>query len=68
MVGATDAVRGERVVAYVRLKPSVTAGADDLRGHCERLLARYKLPEAFIFDREIPKNPAGKVLKRVLRA
>jgi long-chain acyl-CoA synthetase len=68
VVGASDPVKGERVVAYVRLKPSMAADAEGLRKHCEAQLARYKLPEKFVFDTEIPKSPAGKILKRVLRS
>jgi acyl-CoA synthetase (AMP-forming)/AMP-acid ligase II len=30
-------------------------------------LARYKLPKKVIFAEEMPRNPSGKVLKRVLR-
>ena len=67
VVGVSDPAKGERVVAYVRLKASLAAGADSLREHCATQLARYKLPEKFVFDAEIPKSPAGKILKRVLR-
>jgi len=38
-----------------------------LSAHCAAQLARYKLPQAFVFDREIIKSPSGKILKRVLR-
>jgi acyl-CoA synthetase (AMP-forming)/AMP-acid ligase II len=34
---------------------------------CGALLARYKLPKKVIFAKEIPRNPSGKILKRVLR-
>ena len=43
------------------------AGAEQILAHCESRLARYKLPKKFIFVEAIPRNPAGKVLKRVLR-
>jgi acyl-CoA synthetase (AMP-forming)/AMP-acid ligase II len=35
--------------------------------HCDEKLARFKLPKAAVFVDEIPRNPSGKVLKRVLR-
>ena len=35
--------------------------------HCQGKLARYKQPRAVRFVDEIPRNPAGKILKRVLR-
>ncbi len=34
---------------------------------CGEHLARYKLPRGLIFVDEIPRNPSGKILKRVLR-
>jgi acyl-coenzyme A synthetase/AMP-(fatty) acid ligase len=69
VVGQPDATKGERVIAYVRLKPAdqTRHAESSLRTHCETRLARYKWPDTFIFDREIPKSPAGKILKRLLR-
>jgi fatty-acyl-CoA synthase len=34
---------------------------------CEEKLSRYKLPRKVIFVDTIPRNPSGKILKRVLR-
>lgn len=70
VVGQRDATKGERVVAYVRVKPGTAEPAaiePSLRSHCEAQLARYKRPDSFVFDREIPKSPSGKILKRLLR-
>jgi acyl-CoA synthetase (AMP-forming)/AMP-acid ligase II len=35
--------------------------------HCNGKLARFKLPKGAVFVEEIPRNPSGKILKRVLR-
>jgi acyl-CoA synthetase (AMP-forming)/AMP-acid ligase II len=35
--------------------------------HCGRSLAGYKKPRSVEFVEALPKNPSGKVLKRVLR-
>ena len=35
--------------------------------HCDGKLARFKMPKAVEFADVIPRNPTGKVLKRVLR-
>jgi long-chain acyl-CoA synthetase len=67
VVGAADPVKGEKVRAFVRLKAGARPQAELLRVHCEERLARYKVPCELVFDREIPKSPAGKILKRVLR-
>jgi long-chain acyl-CoA synthetase len=67
VAAAPDPLKGERVRAFVKVRGSERASAEALRAHCERSLARYKIPTEFVFDRPIPRNPAGKVLKRLLR-
>jgi acyl-CoA synthetase (AMP-forming)/AMP-acid ligase II len=61
-------VLGERVHAFVsRRDGGVSAG--DLSSFCARQLADYKVPESFtLLDAPLPRNGAGKVLKRQLRA
>lgn len=63
-------VLGERVHAVVVVKDGARTGlADDLRAACATLLADYKIPETFEVRAEpLPRNAAGKVLKRDLRA
>jgi acyl-CoA synthetase (AMP-forming)/AMP-acid ligase II len=34
---------------------------------CQGKLARYKWPNGVIFAETIPRNPSGKILKRILR-
>ncbi|MEM9606928.1 MAG: long-chain-fatty-acid--CoA ligase [Actinomycetota bacterium] len=40
---------------------------DEIIAHCDGKLARYKLPRVAVFVSEIPRNPTGKALKRILR-
>ena len=40
---------------------------EDIIAFCAEKLSRYKLPKKVLFIDAIPRNPAGKVLKRVLR-
>ena len=40
---------------------------DELLAHCRQHLAGYKKPSAIVFVSELPRNAAGKVLKRQLR-
>jgi acyl-CoA synthetase (AMP-forming)/AMP-acid ligase II len=39
----------------------------DVMEFCQGKLARFKQPKAVEFVSEIPRNPSGKILKRVLR-
>jgi steroid-24-oyl-CoA synthetase len=68
VVGVPHKVLGEEVKAVVQLKPGSSAAADDLRAHCAAKLANFKVPEHVeLRDEPLPRNPAGKVLKNVLR-
>jgi fatty-acyl-CoA synthase len=55
----------ETPIAFVVTTTEVTE--DELIAHCRDRLAGYKKPSAVIRVDELPRNAAGKVLKRVLR-
>ena len=65
--GIADAVLGERVKAAVVLKAGRSVTEEGLIGFCAGRISRIKIPAAVEFLDELPKNRAGKVLKRVLR-
>lgn len=58
----------EAVTAFVVLRPGAEASADDLIAHCRTGLAPFKVPKRIIFQDDLPRNTAGKLLKRELRA
>ncbi|QUJ77368.1 AMP-binding protein [Sulfitobacter albidus] len=64
VIGRTHPDWGEEVVACV------VGDADEaaLRAHCATQIARFKIPKAFVFLPELPKNNYGKVLKTALRS
>lgn len=67
VIGRADARWGEVPVAFVVLRPGATAAAEELQDFCRARLARFKVPRAVAFIDALPRNPSGKVLKRVLR-
>jgi fatty-acyl-CoA synthase len=67
IIGVPDARWGEAVCAVVALRPGATATADELIAHCRSRLAKYKTPKHVVFVDALPRNAAGKVLKRQLR-
>src|SRR5437016_13070127 len=68
VVGVPHKVLGEEVKAVVQLKPGSSATVEDLRTHCSARLANFKVPEYVeLRDQPLPRNPAGKVLKTLLR-
>jgi fatty-acyl-CoA synthase len=67
-IGVDDPEFGQRLRAFVVLRPGEAVSADDVRGFVKDNLARYKVPRDVIFLDELPRNPTGKVLKRELAA
>jgi long-chain acyl-CoA synthetase len=67
VVGVFDAKVGEEVKAFVVLRPGARATAEELIAHCKTQLAAYKYPRLVEFREALPKNAAGKVLRRALR-
>jgi acyl-CoA synthetase (AMP-forming)/AMP-acid ligase II len=67
VVGVPDDEWGQRVAAFVVLRPDASATADELAEFCRQRLASFKKPEVFQFLPELPKNPLGKILRRELR-
>jgi len=65
VVGVPDPVFDERVRAVI-VPRGDAPDVDDLRRHAGSLLADFKVPAEFRFVTELPRNPAGKVLKRQL--
>ena len=67
VIGVPDARWGERPVALVVLRDGARLNEDTLRAHCRARLAAFKVPDRFVLRGALPRNPSGKVLKRVLR-
>ncbi|MBU2548913.1 MAG: long-chain fatty acid--CoA ligase [Proteobacteria bacterium] len=67
VVGVPDDEWGEAVKAVVVLKPGAEATEAEMIEHCKTRLASYKKPKSVEFVQEIPKNPIGKVLRRLVR-
>ncbi len=68
VIGVPHEVLGEEVGAVVVLKPACELTADELRAHVAQRIAGFKVPShVWFIEGELPRNPAGKVLKRELR-
>jgi long-chain acyl-CoA synthetase len=68
VIGTPHPVLGEEVAAIVHTMPGTTVTEDELREHVAARLAAFKVPVRIWFsDEPLPRNPAGKILKRDLK-
>ncbi len=67
VVGLPDDKWIEAVSAFVVLRPGHTTNESELIAHARQHLAPYKLPKKILFTDNLPRNTAGKLLKRELR-
>ena len=71
VAGLHDPRWGQKVVAFVKVRTPIAAAvtAEALDAHCRvSELVNFKRPRDYVFVREIPKSPVGKVLRRKLVA
>jgi O-succinylbenzoic acid--CoA ligase len=66
VAGVPDGDLGARVVAWIVAAPGTTPDTEDLKRHCRQHLAGYKQPREFRFVTTLPRNAAGKLLRRRL--
>jgi acyl-CoA synthetase (AMP-forming)/AMP-acid ligase II len=67
VIGVPHPDWGEQLKAIVQLRSGVTATKEELIGFCRARVADFKRPRSVDFVDELPRNAAGKVLKRELR-
>ncbi len=70
VVGVPEPLIGQKVRAYVTLKPGVAASsalAEEIKQHTRGVIAPYKAPQEVEFVSDLPKTLTGKVLRRQLR-
>jgi acyl-CoA synthetase (AMP-forming)/AMP-acid ligase II len=67
VIGVPDEMWGERIVAVVQLREGTVPDADAIIRLCQDNLAGFKKPRQVVFLDELPRNAAGKILKRELR-
>jgi acyl-CoA synthetase (AMP-forming)/AMP-acid ligase II len=67
VVGVPDKRLGEVGKAFVIPVPGRTLDPEDVIAFCREQLANYKVPRQVEVRSELPRNPSGKILKRLLR-
>ena len=71
VIGVPDETAGERVKAYVALKPGYEASDAlllELLGHARKKLGPAVAPKEIVFRNNLPKTRSGKIMRRLLKA
>lgn len=70
VVGVPDAFRGEEVKAFILLQPGIDekdVAPDRIIGHCEGLLAAFKVPRYLQYVPSLPRTSSGKIAINALK-
>ena len=67
VVGFPDKEWGERVTAFIKPKPGKELSSESLKSYLRTCLSPFKVPKQYIIVDDMPKSPAGKILKRELK-
>jgi acetyl-CoA synthetase len=70
VVGASDDVTGQAIVAFVTLKGRVDASpevGEQLRQHVAQKIGAISRPKTIVFTDDLPKTRSGKIMRRLLR-
>jgi long-chain acyl-CoA synthetase len=67
VIGTPDRNKGQAIVAVIALKEGMQGDKEEFLTYCKDKMPEYRVPKTILFREAIPKNAAGKILKRVLR-
>ena len=67
IIGLPDAEWGEKVTAFIVARPGEIIDPGALKAFLKSRISAFKVPKEFRVVSELPKSPAGKILKRRLR-
>lgn len=66
VIGVPDENLGESILAVVVLRKGAKIAAKDIVEFCQQRFPDYACPKSVVFVESLPRNPMGKVLKRVI--
>jgi fatty-acyl-CoA synthase len=67
VVGVKDERWGESGRAFIASVPGKVVAEEALKDHCRAHLAKFKVPQEFVFLKELPKTESGKIAKKALK-
>ena len=68
VIGVPDREWGEKVAAFMILKPGKTVTGEEMKSFLKKSLTPFKIPKIYEFVNDFPRSGVGKLLKREIRA
>ncbi len=67
VVGVPDRIKGQAILAVIVLREGVQGDKEEFLNYCKENMPDHRVPKTILLRDAIPRNPAGKILKRVLK-
>jgi acyl-CoA synthetase (AMP-forming)/AMP-acid ligase II len=67
VIGVPDRIKGQAIMAVIALKEGLEGDKEEFLKYCKENMPDYRVPKTILLQREIPMDPTGKILKRILR-
>ncbi len=67
IIGVPDRIKGQAILAVIVLREGMQGNKEEFLNYCRENMPDYRVPKTILLREGIPRDPAGKILKRVLR-
>ena len=67
VIGVPDRIKGQAITAVIALKEGQDGDKEEFLKYCKENMPDYRVPKTILIRQEIPRDPAGKILKRILK-
>ena len=67
VISAPDRVKGQSVIAIVVLKEGAHGDKEEFVSYCRENMPDYRVPKAILIRDQLPRDPTGKLLRRIMR-
>jgi long-chain acyl-CoA synthetase len=67
VIGIPDRVKGQAIIAVIALKEGLLGDKKEFLDYCKENMPDYRLPKTILLRGDIPRDPAGKLLRRILK-
>jgi long-chain acyl-CoA synthetase len=67
VIGVSDRIKGQTILAVIVLREGMQGNKEEFLNYCKENMPDHRVPKAILLRDTIPRNQAGKILKRELR-